>query len=175
MNIILMFALITGVNLYYVKDSPDLLVRITSETQVENLTLYYSFSRTDWDSVVVERKGRLFETKLKSPDIQLLKVIGLYFTYTNGETDDNNGGLYLYELSIYPRILMPFSLEDFEVMVEQARKKILSHTHISEAVRLLSYMGDMLQVVPYVKDEQSESDRNRLLIEVEDLKSKISR
>ncbi len=175
MNTVLIFAIISGVNLCYVKDSPDLLVRITSEIQVENLILYYSFSGVDWDSVVVGRKGGLFETQLKSPDIQLIKVIGFYFTYMNGETDDNNGGLYLYELSIYPRILMPFSLKDFEVVIKQARKKIVSHTHVSEAVRLLDYVGDILQVVPYIKDAQSESERNRLLIEVEDLKSKISR
>ena len=107
--------------------------------------------------------------------VSILTLIALYFTYTNGETDDNNGELYLYELSIYPRILMPFSLKDFEVVIKQARKKIVSHTHVSEAIRLLDYVGDILQVVPYIKDTQSESERNRLFVEVEDLKSKISR
>jgi hypothetical protein len=175
MNTILLIALMSSVNLYYVKDSPDILVRITSQRQDQYLTLYYSFSKASWDSVVIERKGEMFEARLKSPDIQLLKVIGIYFVYADGAKDDNNSGLYLYELSIYPRLIMPFSLEDLGIMVEQARKKIVSRTHISEAIRLLDYLANILPVVPYIKGTQSESERDRLLIEVEDLKSKVGK
>jgi hypothetical protein len=173
MNTLLILTLITGVDLYFVKDSPDIIVRITSQVQSEHLTLFYSFSQTDWDSVVVPCKGNLFETRLKSPGIESLKVIGLYFIYADGAKDDNNNALYLYELSIYPRLLMPFSLKDFDVMVEQARKKIVSKTHVSEAVRLLDYMADILPVVPYIKGTESEIERNRLLNEVTDLKTQI--
>jgi hypothetical protein len=173
MNAILIMMLMTSVDLYYVKDSPDILVRITPQRQDQSLTLYYSFSKNDWDSLVVERKGEIFEARLKSPDIQSLKVVGIYFVYADGAKDDNNGALYLYELSIYPRLLMPFTLKDFSVMVEQARKKILSRTHVSEAIRLLDYMANLLPVVPYITGTQSESERDNLLIEVEDLKNKI--
>lgn len=175
MNMILIFALTASVNLCFVKDSPDLLVKIASERQDQYLTLYYSYSKTDWDSVVVKRNGSLFQTRLKSPDVQLLKVIGIYFVYADGAKDDNNGALYLYEISIFPRLLMPFSLKDFGIMVEQARKKIVSKTHVSEAIRLLDYMGNLLPVVPYIKGTQSDFDRERLLVEVEDLNNKIGR
>jgi hypothetical protein len=173
MNTILIMALMTSVNLCYIKDSPDLLVRISTLRQDQYLTLYYSFSKNDWDSLVIERKGEIFEARLKSPEIASLKVVGIYFVYADGAKDDNNGALYLYELSIYPRLLMPFTLKDFDIMVEQARKKIVSKTHVSEAIRLIDYMANLLPVLPYIKGTQSESERDRLLIEVEELKSKV--
>ena len=175
MNTILLLALLMNPNLYFVKDSPDILVRITSSRSDQYLTLYYSFARTEWDSVRLERKGQIFETRLKSPDIELLKVIGIYFVYGDGTKDDNNGAFYLYELSIYPRLIMPFKLEDFNVMIEQARKKIATKTHVSEAIRLLDYMSNLLPVVPYIKGTTSEAEKDRLLIEVEDLRRRIGR
>ena len=175
MNTILILTLLSSVNLYFVKDSPDILVRVTPQRQDQYLTLYYSFSKTDWDSVSVERKGEIFETCLKSPDIELLKVIGIYFTYADGAKDDNNGALYLYELSIYPRLIMPFKLQDFDIMIDQARKKIVSKTHVSEAIRLLDYMANLLPVVPYIKGMSSETEKDRLLIEVEDLRRRTGR
>lgn len=173
MNTILIFSLLAGVNIYYVKDSPDILVRIAVPRQDQDITLYYSFSKTDWDSVGIERKGEIFETRLKSPDIELLKVIGIYFVYADGTKDDNNGALYLYELSIYPRLIMPFALKDFDTMVEQARKKIVTKTHVSEAIRLLDYMANLLPVVPYIKGTSNEAEKDRLLIEVEDLRRRV--
>lgn len=175
MNTILLLTILTSVNLYFVKDSPDILVRIASQRPDQHLTLYYSFSKTDWDSVRLERKGEIFETRLKSPDIEFLKVIGIYYIYADGVKDDNNGSLYLYELSIDPRLIMSFTLEDFNIMVEQARKKIVSKTHVSEAIRLLDYMSNLLPVVPYIKGTTNEAEKDRLIIEVEDLRRRVGR
>ncbi len=173
MNLLLALTIFAGVDLYFLKDSPDLLVRVIPEVETEQLTLYYSFSGTDWDSMLADRKGRFFEAVLRSPDT--LNVIGIYCIYDNGDIDDNDGALYLYELKIFPRMLMPFSLADLEIMIGQARNKIVSNIHIDEAITLLDYADAMLTVVPVIKNSPNELKRNMLRIEVNKLRNQIVR
>lgn len=173
MNLLLAITICASVDLYFLKDSPDLLVRVLPEAQIEQLTLYYSFSGTDWDSMVVQKEGRVFNVILRSPDT--LNVIGIYCVYDNGYIDDNNGKTYLYELKIFPRMLMPFSMADLEVMIEQARKKIISGIHVDEAITLLDYVDHRLTVVPVIKNSPNELKRETLRVEVNQLRSQIVR
>jgi len=173
MNLILAIIIFTGLDLYFLKDSPDLLVRVVPEDQVEQLTLYYSFSGSDWDSMVIKKEGRFFDTGLVSPET--LRVVGLYCIYDNGKVDDNDGALYLYEVKKFPRMLMPFSIADLEIMLKQARKKIVSGTHIDEAITLLDYIDEMLGVLPVIENSPQETQRNILQLEVNSLREQIGR
>jgi hypothetical protein len=100
------------------------------------------------------------------------RIVGIYCVYDD-YVDDNNGDLYLYELKIFPRMLMPFSLADLRTIVGQARKKILARIHTDEAITLLDYADNMLAAVPYVKNSQNELSRNTLEIEVHKLRGQI--
>ncbi len=172
MNLLMAIAIFCSVDLYFLKDSPDLLVRVLPETQTERLTLYYSFSGTDWDSTTVEKVGTFFDAVLRSPDMP--SIVGIYYSYDN-YVDDNNGELYLYELKIFPRMLMPFSLTDLEVIIAQARKKIMARIHTDEAITLLDYADHMLSVVPTLENSPNELKKNMLRIEVNKLRGQIVR
>jgi len=173
MSFILSLLLFSGLNLYFLKDSSDLLVKIQPSIGAEELILYYSFSGTDWDSVEVSDETGEFVTVLKSPEE--LNVVGLYFVYKDGAIDDNNGELYLFEVKKSPRFLLPFSLNDLEVMIGQARKKIVSGSHVDEAVMLLDYIDQMLKIVPVIKNSPNELKRNILRVEAEKLRTQLLR
>ncbi|MBA7515129.1 hypothetical protein ES705_07167 [subsurface metagenome] len=173
MNLLLAITICAGVDLYFLKDSPNVLVRILPEIRTEQVTLYYNFSDTGWGSTLVEKTGKFFDTILETPDT--LNILGIYFVYDNEDIDDNNGELYYYEIKIFPRMLMPFSVADLGLMIGQAKKKIMSSTHIDEAITLLNYVDHVLTLMPVIKDSPNELKRNTLRIEIEELRSRIGK
>ena len=173
MNLFLAMVVFCGLDVYFLKDSPDLLVRILPERQVEQLTLKYSFSGEMWGSMAVQKQGQFFDAKIKTP--LDARIVGLYCVRDDGSVDDKDGQLYLYELSIYPRMLMPFSIADLEVVIAQADKKITSKVHVDEAITLLDYADGILNVLPYVPDSPGETRKNMLQEEVNRLKVLVGR
>ncbi len=173
MNLLLAIAIFCGVDVYFLKDSPDLLVRFIPEHQIEQLTLHYSFEGSLWGSKVVRKEGQFFDAVIRTP--LDARIVGIYAVYVDGTVDDDEGQPYLYELSIYPRMLMPFFLSDLEVVVAQARKKIATNTHVDEAIALLDYVDGILRVLPVIADSQGESKKNILRVEVKRLKAQIGR
>ncbi len=173
MNLFLAMVVFCGLDVYFLKDSPDLLVRILPERQVEQLTLKYSFSGEMWGSMAVQKQGQFFDAKIKTP--LDARIVGLYCVRDDGGVDDKDGQLYLYELSIYPRMLMPFSIADLEVVIAQADKKITSKVHVDEAITLLDYADGILNVLPYVPDSPGETRKNMLQEEVNRLKVLVGR
>jgi hypothetical protein len=173
MNLVLALVMFCGLDVYFLKDSPDLLVRIVPERQVEQLNLKYSFAGDLWGSTVVQRQGQFFDATIKTP--LDAKIVGLYVVYDDGTVDDKSGQLYMYELSIYPRMLMLFSVADLEVVIAQAEKKITSKTHVDEAVTLLDYVGGILSVLPVVPDSPGEARKTTLQEEVNRLKMLVGR
>lgn len=173
MNMLLVITLLGSVDLYFLENSTDLLVRIVPEIESENVMLYYSFSGTAWDSILLEQRGRFVDVTLQTPED--ISVIGLYARYADGIIDDDNGEPYLYEVKLSPKMLMPFALVDLEVMAEQARKKIMSGIHVDEAITVLAYVREMLGVVPVIKGSPSELKRNLLEIEVSKLENQLKR
>jgi hypothetical protein len=173
MNILLALALVSGLDVYFLKDSPNLVVRIFPDIKTEYITIYYSFSGTNWDSTVVEEQGQFFDAVLKSPDT--VNVVGVYFMYDNDKVDDNNGALYLYEINIFPRLLMPFSIDDLETMIAQARKKIVSRVHVDEGITLLDYIERMLKVIPVIEGSSNQVKRDILSVDVKELRDQVAK
>ncbi len=171
MNLLCILALFSSVNLVFMKDSPDVMVRVVPEINVEEVMIHYSFSGNQWGTLTVQRIDGTFDATLKTPDD--VKVVGVYVVYGNNYRDDNDGSLYLYEVSIFPRFLMPISLQDLGVMLEQARKKITSGVHVSEAIRLLDYLDVMLPVLPYIENTPAAAKRETLLQDVALLKQQV--
>jgi hypothetical protein len=173
MNLLLAIAITCGLDVYFLKDSPDLLVRVVPQYQIEQLTLHYSFSGTLWGSVVVEQKGAFFDAVIKTP--LDARVFALYSVYEDGTVDNDDGQPYMYELSIYPRMLMPFSITDLEVVVAQARRKIATNTHVDEAIALLDYVDGILRDLPVIPDSPGEVKRDVIETEVGKLKLQVGR
>lgn len=173
MNLLMAVMIFCGVDVYFLKDSPDLLVRLTPESQIEHLTLHYCFEGSLWGSRVVKKEGQFFDAIIKTP--LDARIVGIYAIYDDGTIDDNRGQFYLYELSIYPRMLMPFSVSDLEVVIAQARKKIITNTHVDEAIALLDYVNEILRVLPVIADSPGESKKNILQAEVDKLKTQVGR
>jgi hypothetical protein len=171
MNLLCIFMLVSSVNLVFMKDSPDVMVRVVPETETAEVKIFYSFSGNVWGSVTVQKTDGAFDTKLKTPDD--VKVVGIYVVSDNDYRDDNNGDLYLYEVSVFPRFLMPITLGDLEVMLEQARRKISSGVHVSEAIRLLDYLDGMLPELPCIENTPAAARRETLLSEVGSLRQQI--
>ena len=173
MNVLMAIVMFCGLDVYFLKDSPDLLVRMIPEHQVEQVTLKYSFSGDIWGSVVVQKQGRFFDATIRTP--LDARIVGLYMVYDDGAVDDKEGQLYLYELSIYPRMLMPFTVADLEVVIAQADKKISSKIHVDEAIMLLDYAGGILGVLPVVPDSPGATRKSTLQAEVDRLKMLVGR
>jgi hypothetical protein len=173
MNLLMALMIFCGVDVFFLKDSPDLLVRVIPQHEVERLTLYYSYSGSMWGSRVIEKGGQFFDAVIKTP--LDARMVGIYAVYEDATIDDNGGQLYLYELSIYPRMLMPFSSTDLELVIAQARKKITTNTHVDEAIALLEYAGSILNVLPVIAETQGETRRNLLQGEVNELKAQVGR
>ena len=162
-----------GMDVYFLKDSPDLLVRIIPYHQTEQVTLRYSFSGDVWGSVEVKQQGRFFDATVRTP--LDARIIGVYSIYGDGTVDDKDGQPYWYEVSVHPRMLMPFSLADLEVVIAQADKKITARTHVDEAIALLDYAGGILAVLPVVPDTPAAARKAELQGEVSRLKALVRR
>ncbi|MGB9720795.1 MAG: hypothetical protein ACPL28_04860 [bacterium] len=167
MNWVLLLALTVNLNLYFLKDSPNLLVRIVPAQNVDRVVLYYSFSTEKWDSVDTQSFTTHFDAVIVPPETTT--IVGFYFK-CNDQIDDNKGLFYLYEVKRSPRMILPFSLDYLETILKQARKKILSQTHIDEAITLIDYAEKTLKVLPYKKGGEQEIKFNLLSSEVNELK-----
>lgn len=173
MNLLLAIVITCGLDVYFLKDSPDLLVRVVPEYQIEQLTLHYSYSGTLWGSMPVDQKGAFFDAVIKTP--LDARIVGLYAVYGDGTVDDDDGQPYMYELSIYPRMLIPFSVADLEVVIAQARRKIATNTHVDEAIALLDYVDGILKDLPVIPDTPGEAKKSLMQNEVEKLKAQVGR
>ncbi len=167
MNLFLTPLLISVVNLYFLKDSPNLLVRFSPLQGAGQPLVYYSFSDTKWDSSTTQATANLYEAVLTTPES--LNIVAIYIKYPDGRVDNNNGLLYYYELKKSPRMLLPFSIDDLEKMLRQARKKINQGKHIDEALSLLDYVSRMLKILPYIKDSELEIKKQIIEGEVKEL------
>lgn len=164
--------LLANLNLFFLKDSPNLLVKISAQENVNNLTLYYSFNRTDWDSIDVQFFTTHFAAVIVPPET--ISIVGLYYK-SNGKIDDNNGALYLFEVKNNPRMILPFSLDYIETILKQARKKIISNTYIDEAITIIDYAEKIISILPYKKGSEQEMKINILLNEINELKVLVAK
>ncbi len=171
MNIMMLLLLCSRLEIFFLKDSPDLMVRITPEVRTDRVQLYYSFRAADWDTMSLSAGNNIFEARIKTPENY--KLLGAYFAYPDGAIDNNKGDLYLYEISIFPRMIFAFSLAQMEVMVEQAKNKILKRTHVDEAVMLLNYVEEILDELPYVENTMIELNKNIIKSNVENLRQML--
>jgi hypothetical protein len=167
MNVLLTIALFSGLDLFFLKDSPNLLVRITPVAQTQQVTLFYSFRGADWKTMEFVDIGQTVDAVITAPES--LRVVGLYAVYGN-TVDNNKGNLYLYEIKRSPRFLMPVSLADLQKMLDQARKKIVSGIHADEGVALLDYILEIAPLIPYIKDSEMEATKQRIQGEAAELK-----
>ncbi len=168
MNLLLALALVSGLDLFFMKDSPNLLARIVPTAPAAQLTLMYSFQGTNWQEMTLPINGQYVDAVLTAPES--LKVIGLYVVYDHGQRDDNQGKLYLYEIKRSPRFLMPFSLADLETMLGQARKKIKSGIHADEGMALVDYILEIAPLVPCLPGTEQETKKLILQTEAAELK-----
>lgn len=173
MNLLMAGLVFCGLDVYFVKDSPDLLVRIIPRQQVEQVTLKYSFSGEVWGSTAVERMGQFFEATLQTPPDA--RIVGLFAIYDDGTVDDKEGQPFLYEVSTSPRMLMPFSIADLEVVIGQADSKITRRTHVDEAIMLLDYAAGILNALPVVPDSPAAARKATLQAEVVRLRQAVGR
>jgi hypothetical protein len=167
MNILLTLALFSGLDLFFLKDSPNLLARILPEVPTDQITLFYSFRGTTWDTVNLTDIGKYVDAVIVPPES--LRVVGLYAVYGN-TVDDNKGNLYLFEVKRSPKMLMPISLSELETMLKQARKKITSGIHADEGVALLDYILEIASVMPCIKGSPLETNKLILQSEAAELK-----
>lgn len=156
--------LISGVELYFVENSSDLLVKVSPSIETQQVAVCYSFHSTTWDTVVATWDQSKYVAVIHTPDS--LKVVGMYCLYDNAAIDDNNGELYLYEVSTSPRFLSRISWENLGTMLAQAKKKVVSKTHVDEAMLVLEYVRSILEVIPCVTGSAQEFQKNTLQSEL---------
>ncbi|MEO0123027.1 MAG: hypothetical protein ABIL69_03375 [candidate division WOR-3 bacterium] len=165
---LILISFIAQLNLYFLKDSPNLLVRIKLETPAQQIILYYSFGDAKWDSVIAQSYATHFDAVIPAPDT--INAVGFYFLY-DGKLNNNNGNLYLYEVKKSPRMILPLSIDYLETILKQARKKITSQTHIDEGIALVEYVEKTLKTIPYLKGSELDNKINLLMSEVNELKA----
>lgn len=172
MSSLITIILMAGLNLYFLKDSPNLLVRIKPEVSSEQVILYYSFAKEKWDSVNAQSYNAHFDAVVVPPET--VSVVGLYFKHDD-QIDNNNGALYLFEVKKLPKMIIPLTLSYLETVLKQARKKIISQTHIDEGITIIDYVDKVLKVLPYIKGSEHEIKINLIQSEVNELKALVAK
>ncbi len=170
MNSIIFIIVFANLNLYFLKDSPNFLVRVTPPATANRVVIHYSFSGEKWDSVEAKSYTTHFDAVIVPPET--ISVFGCYYSY-DAQTDDNNGALFLYEVKQSPRMLLPLSLDYLATILNQVRKKIINQTHVDEAITLIDYVEKVLVKIPYKKGSEQEVKINVMLSEVNELKALI--
>ncbi len=173
MNLFFWLILTSGMNLYFLKGTSDLLIRFVPSRNTPQVFIYYSFSGAKWDSALVPSSGDFFDLVVSPPED--LRLLGIYVKYPEGDIDDNQGMLYLYEVKRAPRMLLPFSITTLETMIKEARRKIMRQRHIDEAVALLNYAEGVLGVMPYIKGSPLETKIDIIKSEIAELKRNLAR
>lgn len=164
--------MVANLKLYFLKDSPHLLVRISPEKSANSLTLYYSFGGTKWDSTDAHFVTTHFDAVIVPPET--ISIVGFYYKY-NGQIDDNNGAFYIFEVKKSPRMIMPLSLNYLETILKQARKKIISRMYLDEAITIIDYVEKTLNNITYKKGSEQELKINVLLSEAAELREMVAR
>lgn len=164
MNMFIIIALISGVDLFFVENSSDLLVKVSPSIEAQSIELCFSYNTTKWDTVHTTHEQEKFSAVIHPPES--LKVIGLYCLYDNNAVDDNAGQLYLFEVSYSPRFIYRISLDHLSTMLAQAKKKVVSKTHVDEAVFLLDYVRSIISVMPYISGSNNEFEIHTLQSEL---------
>ncbi len=170
MNLLLIITVFCGVDVYFLKDSPNLLVRILPQAESRQVVLYYSFNDTTWDSTQVEKKGKFYDAIIVPRDT--LNILGLYVR-CDSIIDDNQGELYYYEIRLFPKMILPFSAADLERMIGQARNKIISGQYKDEGITLLEYISRVLKFMPVIKNSESDLKKRMLETKIEKLQQII--
>jgi hypothetical protein len=70
---------------------------------------------------------------------------------------------------------MPFSIDDLETMIAQARKKIVSRVHVDEGITLLDYIERMLKVIPVIEGSSNQVKRDILSVDVKELRDQVAK
>jgi hypothetical protein len=169
MNLFLTVALLSGLDLFFVKDSPNLLARVEPAGQAQAIIIKYSFSGADWKSVLAEPAGQYYDAVIAPPES--LNVVGLFFEDDNGRVYDNSGMLYIYEVRKSPKMLIAISINDIETVLKQARKKIVLKKHVDEALALLDYAAELLADIPFIKGSELEIKKDILASELNELRA----
>lgn len=170
MNLILSVILTSGVNLFFLKDSPDLLARIVPPVPSASVILNYSFAGDNWRACTLQSTTGVFDAVIAPPES--IGIIGMYYSFDAGN-DDNKGMLFIYEVKKSPRMMMPFTVDDLSRVTAQARKKITGRQHVDEAEALLDYAEKMLKMLPYRKGSDLELKKQLLESEVNELRGQI--
>ncbi len=168
----LLLLIIGQLSLYFLKNSPDLLVRIKPEIPTQEVILYYNFGNTKWDSTSARSYITYFDAIIPLPETS--DVAGFYFL-TDGRVNNNKGELFLFEIKKSPRSILPLSLDYLDLMLQQARKKVINRIYIDEAIALIDYVERTLKMVPYLKGSEGELKINLLKNEINELKSLLER
>ena len=164
MNMFIILALISGVDLFFVENTSDLLIKVSPSIETQGVAFCYSFHTTKWDTVHTTKDQDRYSAVVHPPDS--LRVIGIYCLYDNNAIDDNNGALYLFEVSLSPRFIYAISLENLAAMLSQAKKKVVSKVHVDEAMYVLDYVRSMVDVIPYIPGSNQEFEVHTLRSEL---------
>ncbi len=169
---LLLIPLIAQINLYFLKDSPNLLVRVKPQVPAQEIILYYSFGNQAWDSTIAQSYTTHFDAIIPLPDTA--QVCGFYFL-CDRKLNNNNGNLFLFEVKKSPRMILPLSIDYLETILKQARKKIISQTHVDEGITLINYVDEILKKLPFIKGIELETKIKILMSEVNELKGLLGK
>lgn len=158
MHTLLILLLITRIDLFFMKDTTNVLLWVTPDDQQNAYVVCYNCNGTRWDSVTADAGSSSSLTIVPPADAV---VIGAYIRYAQGTTEPPDGEPRLYEVKRHPRMLMPLSLGDLEKILTQARAKVARGKHVDEAVILLDYL---LGIVPRIPTIPGSTHAARLLI-----------
>jgi hypothetical protein len=160
----MIIALVSGVDLFFVENTSDLLIKVVPSIKTQQVAICYSFHTTTWDTVPSIEEQERFSVVVHPPES--IKAIGIFCLYDNNAIDDNNGELYLFEVCTSPRFIHEVSLSNLNTMLIQARKKVISKTHVDEAIYVLDYVRSMINIIPYIPDSDQEFEVHTLRSEL---------
>jgi hypothetical protein len=148
MNMLVSLAILAGPSLFFFKGKGEVIVKYVPTIAASQYTVVVAKNDSPWEEASMRRSANWFY-HLVAYD-STIRALACYFR-SGTIVDDNFGMLYLYEIKTNPRMIMPLSIKQLDVMLKTADAKLLSRAtkhDVSEAMTLITYVSELLNLIP---------------------------
>ena len=164
MNLLLTIALVAGPSIFFFKGRSEVIVKYVPAVAAGQYTVVVAKNDSPWEEVSLKRSANWFYHVVAYDST--IRALACYFR-SGTIVDDNFGMLYLYEIKTNPRMIMPLSVKQLDIMLKTADAKLQARAtahDVSEAMTLIAYVSELLNSIPDPMHEcQFRTEKRRLL------------
>jgi hypothetical protein len=165
--------MLAGPSLFFFKGKNELIVKYVPLLPQSQYTVVAARSNSPWEEAAMRRSANWFYHSV--PFDSTIRAVACYFQ-SGATVDDNFGMLYLYEVKLRPRMILPISLKQLDLMLKTADGKLASKAtkhDYGEAMMAIGYVTEILNAIPDpMRECLFRTEKRRLLDYAAELQSR---